>query len=122
MTGSAELANRATPRNNLNRLELAGEAVRVALEALTAAAPGWLADVIGASWQQAYGQRICDLRLPESKAARAELAVRYARDGYYLLEHARSAATCYAYVRTTRRAVAPCGPVACRPDAAGSRR
>jgi transposase len=76
----------------LNRLELAGEAVRAALEALAAAAPGWLAGVIDASWQQAYGQRIEEFRLPESKAARAELAVRYARDGYCLLEQAQSAA------------------------------
>ncbi|HEX9359639.1 MAG TPA: transposase, partial [Streptosporangiaceae bacterium] len=43
---------------DLNRLELAGESVRAALEALAAAAPGWLATVIGASWQQVYGQRI----------------------------------------------------------------
>jgi transposase len=77
---------------DLNRLELAGEAVRAALEALAASAPGWLAGVIDSSWQQVYGQRICDLRLPESKTKRADLAVRYARDGYYLLEQAQSAA------------------------------
>ena len=50
----------------LNRLELAGEAVRAALEALAAAAPGWLASVTDPSWQRVYGQRITDLRLPES--------------------------------------------------------
>ena len=66
----------------VNRLELAGETVRAALEALAAAAPGWLAGVIDASWQQVYGQRIADLRLPSAKAARAELAVQYGRDGY----------------------------------------
>ena len=70
----------------LNRLELAGESVRAALESLAAAAPGWLARVIDASWQQVYGQRIDNLRLPDSKAARDELAVQYARDGYHLLE------------------------------------
>ena len=69
----------------VNRLELAGETVRAALEALAAAAPGWLAGVIDASWQQVYGQRIADLRLPAAKAARAELAVQYGRDGYLLL-------------------------------------
>ena len=58
----------------VNRLELAGETVRAALEALAAAAPGWLAGVIDASWQQVYGQRIADLRLPAAKAG-AELAV-----------------------------------------------
>ena len=70
---------------DLNRLELAGETVRAALEALAAAAPGWLAAVIDASWQRVYGQRIGNLRLPESQAARAELAVQYGRDGYWLL-------------------------------------
>jgi transposase len=69
----------------VNRLELAGETVRAALEALAAAAPGWLAGVIDASWQEVYGQRIDDFRLPDSKARRAELAVQYGRDGYHLL-------------------------------------
>src|SRR6516225_1121473 len=49
---------------DLNRLELAGESVRAALEALAAAAPAWLAGVIDASWQRVYGQRIDDFRLP----------------------------------------------------------
>src|SRR5215470_9415534 len=42
----------------VNRLELAGESVRAALEALAAAAPDWLAGVIDASWQQ--GLRAAD--------------------------------------------------------------
>src|SRR5580765_5749895 len=71
---------------DLNRLELAGESVRAALEALAAAAPGWLAGVIDASWQQVYGQRIDALRLPASEAKRQDLAARYGRDGYRLLE------------------------------------
>jgi len=73
----------------VNRLELAGESVRAALEALAAAAPGWLAGVIDASWQQVYGQRIDDIRLPDSAAGRAELAVQYGRDGYLLLRQVR---------------------------------
>jgi transposase len=75
---------------DLNRLELAGETVRAALEALAAAAPDWLAGVIDASWQQVYGQRIDGWRLPEGQAARGQLAVQYGRDGYYLLEQARA--------------------------------
>jgi len=71
---------------DLNRLELAGETVRAALEALAAAAPDWLATVIDASWQRVYGQRVDNMRLPEADAARAELAVRYGTDGYHLLE------------------------------------
>ena len=70
----------------LNRLELAGESVRAALEALAAAAPGWLAGVIDGSWQQVYGQRIDNLRLPASETARSKLAEQYGRDGYHLLE------------------------------------
>src|SRR6185437_3388650 len=74
----------------VNRLELAGETVRAALEALAAAAPGWLGDVIDVSWQQVYGQRIDDIRLPDSAAGRSELAVQYGRDGYHLLRQVRS--------------------------------
>jgi transposase len=73
---------------DLNRLELAGESVRAALEALARAEPGWLAGILDPSWRQAYGRRICDLRLPEGKDARARLAAQYARDGYHLLEQA----------------------------------
>jgi len=73
---------------DLNRLELAGETLRAALEALAAAAPGWLAGVIDVSWQEVYGARIDDLHLPEGQARRRELMVRYGKDGYYLLERA----------------------------------
>jgi transposase len=73
---------------DLNRLELAGESVRAAVEALAGAEPLWLAQVIDPSWQQAYGRRVIDLRLPEGRDARARLAAQYARDGYYLLEQA----------------------------------
>ena len=73
---------------SLNRLELAGESVRAALEALAAAAPQWLAGVIGVSWQEVYGQRIDGWRLPASDAKRTELAARYGTDGYHLLEAA----------------------------------
>src|SRR6266545_2485154 len=72
----------------LNRLELAGETVRAALEALAAAVPDWLAGVIDESWQQVYGQRIDQIRLPTSETARGKLAVQYGKDGYHLLEAA----------------------------------
>ena len=76
----------------LNRLELAGETVRAALEALAAAAPGWLATVIDESWQRVYGQRIDALRLPASEAGRMALAIQYGKDGYRLLDAVRAAA------------------------------
>ena len=51
---------------SLARLELAGESLRAALEALAAVAPEWPATVINACWQQRYGQRIdqCGCRPP----------------------------------------------------------
>ncbi len=70
---------------SLNRLELAGESVRAALEALAAVAPAWLATVISDSWAGVYGSRIDDLRLPESQTKRTALAVAYGSDGYRLL-------------------------------------
>src|ERR1019366_2151580 len=75
----------------LNRLELAGESMRAALEALAAAVPGWLAGVIDGSWQQVYGQRIDNLRLPAGETARTKPAEQYGRDGYHLLEAVRAA-------------------------------
>lgn len=87
-TGSTHVLARV---RNLNRLELAGESVRAAPEAAAAAEPGWLASVIGPSWKDVYGRRICDLRLPKPDAARARLAEQFARDGYHLLEQARKA-------------------------------
>jgi hypothetical protein len=70
---------------SLNRPELAGETVRAALEAL-AAAPAWLAMVIDASSQQVYGQRIDNVRLPESETLRKAMAAQYGKDGYHLLD------------------------------------
>ena len=71
---------------SLNRLELAGESLRAALEAISAAAPGWLATVIDPSWQQRYGARIENLHLPSSESGRAGLARSYGKDGYHLLD------------------------------------
>ncbi|MGH3936051.1 MAG: IS5/IS1182 family transposase, partial [Pseudonocardiaceae bacterium] len=42
--------------------------------------------MIDDSWQQVYGQRIDNLRLPGSETRRTALAVQYGRDGYHLLE------------------------------------
>ncbi len=75
---------------DLNRLELAGETVRAALETLAAAAPDWLAGLIDASWQEIYGQRIDGMRLPASEAKRKDLASQYGADGLLLLEAVRT--------------------------------
>ncbi len=71
----------------LNRLELAGESVRAALEALTAAHPDWVAQRICVSdFARRYGTPMTSWRPPASQARRDELAIAYARDGYALLE------------------------------------
>ncbi len=71
----------------LNRLELAGESVRAALEALAAAHPDWVAQrVCVADFSRRYGIPLTSWRPPASRARQDELAIAYARDGYALLE------------------------------------
>jgi transposase len=71
----------------LNRLELAGESVRAAVEAVAAAHPGWLAQRICVpDWTGRYGTPLTSWRPPGSQAKQDELAIAYARDGYTLLE------------------------------------
>src|ERR1017187_1222848 len=71
----------------LNRLELAGESVRAALEALAAAHPAWLEQrVCVPDFARRYGTPMTSWRPPVSQARRDELAVAYAKDGYALLE------------------------------------
>jgi transposase len=70
----------------LNRLELAGESVRAAVESLTSAHPGWTAGVLHVSeWARRYGTPVTDWHPPASKKKQDELAIAYARDGYALL-------------------------------------
>ncbi|CAI7979615.1 transposase [Frankia sp. Hr75.2] len=70
---------------SLNRLEFVGETMRGALEALAAAAPGWLAGVVEPGWDRRYAARVESYRLPGSASGRAELAVMIGRDGFTLL-------------------------------------
>jgi transposase len=71
----------------LRRLELAGESVRAAVEALAAAHPAWLEQrVCVADFARRYGTPMTSWRPPVSQARRDELAIAYARDGYALLE------------------------------------
>lgn len=74
---------------SLNRLELAGESVRAALEAIAAAHPAWLgATVHAGEWARRYGAPLTGWHPPSSKKKQDELAIAYARDGYALLEAA----------------------------------
>lgn len=74
----------------LHAVELAGESVRAALEALAVSCPDWLAArFCTADWARRYGARVGSWRLPAGKAERGRLAVEYARDGHALV------AACY---------------------------
>jgi transposase len=71
---------------DLNRLELVGECVRAALNALSAAAPDWVDEVlVVADWSRRYADRIDSWRLPTSKTKQHELALNYGKDGFTLL-------------------------------------
>ena len=70
----------------LNRLELAGQSVRAALEALAVAHPDWLAQrVCVADVTRRYGTPMTSWHPPVSAAKRQELAIAYATDGYALV-------------------------------------
>ena len=74
----------------LHTLDLIGESVRAAAEALAAACPGWLAQrVCIPDWTRRYGARVDSWRLPAGKAERDRLTIEFARDGYALV------AACY---------------------------
>jgi transposase len=71
---------------DLNRLELAGESVRAAVEVLAAAVPDWLAETIAVGeWTERYGLRVDSWRLPTSATKRDRLAKMYGQDALVLL-------------------------------------
>ncbi len=69
----------------LNRIELVGETLRAALNALAAAAPEWLRAVAPAEWHQRYDHRVEESRLPPSDAARERYLRTAGADGAALL-------------------------------------
>src|SRR3954464_8733104 len=54
----------------LNQLELLGETMRAALNAVAAVAPEWLRTVAHADWHERYDCRVENARLPEAEARR----------------------------------------------------
>lgn len=58
---------------DLNRLELVGETLRYALNALARVAPEWVRGLVPAEWYVHYGCRFDSFHLPEARAARDEL-------------------------------------------------
>src|SRR4051794_41640978 len=79
-------AGRVAAVRDLNRLEMVGETLRAALEALAAAAPQWLAGHLDAEMIKRYGARIDEWRLPKDQTGRQKRAVQTGRDGYRLLK------------------------------------
>ncbi|MDQ7909432.1 IS1182 family transposase [Phytohabitans sp. ZYX-F-186] len=69
---------------SLNRLELVGETLRAALEALAGVAGPWLAGWVPTDWYERYGPRIDQWRLPKSETERVTLTQTIAEDGYTL--------------------------------------
>ena len=60
--------------------------MRVALNALATAAPGWLRELARPQWYKRYGRRIEEFDLPGSKAKRAAYAQQVGEDGFALLD------------------------------------
>jgi transposase len=70
---------------DLSRLELAGESVRAALEALAVAAPAWLAGQVDvAEFAHRYGPRVDGWRMPSSQTKRDRLAQVFGQDALAL--------------------------------------
>ncbi len=70
----------------LNRLELVGETLRAALNAIAIAAPGWLRAVAPAEWHERYDRRVEDMRLPDTRPKREAYGVQVGTDGFVLLD------------------------------------
>ncbi|WP_263407961.1 hypothetical protein [Streptomyces sp. 5-10] len=77
----------------LNRLELIGETVRAALNALAVAAPRWLAGWMPPAWAERYGHRVENYRLPQKAAERAAYVQKVGADGAVVLAMATSTDT-----------------------------
>jgi hypothetical protein len=73
---------------DLKRVEMVTETLRAALEALSVAAPVWLAatGLVTGVWLERYGQRADSHRLPKGEAQRAGFAAQVGADGYALLD------------------------------------
>ncbi|MEU1691948.1 IS1182 family transposase [Streptomyces hirsutus] len=70
----------------LNWLELVGESLRAALNAVARAEPDWLGAHALPDWFTHYATRIEDSRFPKAQARRAEVGRRIGADGMRLLE------------------------------------
>ena len=71
---------------DLNRLELVGETLRAALNAIAVTAPDWLRSIAPLDWHERYDRRIEDMRLPETGPKRDAYFVQVGTDGFQLLD------------------------------------
>ncbi|MGA5259256.1 transposase, partial [Streptomyces griseoincarnatus] len=71
---------------DLNWLELVGESLRAALNAVARAEPDWLGAHALPDWFPHYATRIEDSRFPKAQAKRVEVGRRIGTDGMRLLE------------------------------------
>jgi transposase len=69
----------------LSRLACVAETMRVTLEALAGAAPGWAQTHVPATWRERYGRRIEEYRWPKGQAERQAFAATVGDDGLALL-------------------------------------
>ena len=70
----------------LNRLELVGETLRAALNAIAVAASDWLRAIAPADWHKRYDGRVEDMRLPDTPPKRETYAAQVGTDGFVLLD------------------------------------
>ena len=69
----------------LNRVVLAGETVRHALDTIAAVAPVWLQTIAEPKWYKRYGKPVHEYKMPKDKEKRAALASQIGADGIALL-------------------------------------
>ncbi|MBI5653247.1 MAG: hypothetical protein HZC40_22795, partial [Chloroflexi bacterium] len=72
-----------------NSLDLVGDAMRVALEALSAYWPEWMRDIALPHWYERYNVQFSTFRLPRAAASRAATLAAIQEDGRYLLQIVR---------------------------------
>jgi transposase len=70
-----------------SRLERVAQTLRAALNALAKEAPDWLQEQVPPDWDERYGRRIEDYRLPRRQADRDASARQVGADGVWLLAH-----------------------------------
>lgn len=77
----------------LNRLELVGETLRAALNAIATVDPDWLQKWVPQEWYHHYGRVMDEYHLPKGQSKRQSYAEMIGNDGVYLLVRLRSSST-----------------------------